>query len=280
MRLSRLLVLASAIAVASGCRGDVSRKPDVPKTTYELPPEVMAVIPAGEYLVTGPLLSPGKRCTAEVQYELDKLDEAQLPQTKQAVAAFAIDKQRVSCRDFLDCVRQHGCNTAQPGDDRYECRAGEAYVHSDQAEAYCAWRGHKLPSLAQWQAAARGPDGAQLLDARCMPSETGTVCQAISPFGVLVSAHGPGGYDDELTRSTDCFPAKATRQIEPDPDDGLGRFRTIAFTSSVDVGGNPKLVVTLVRPEIGFTHNRKRSRSRYVFRCASDRDATPSGSAP
>lgn len=216
MRLGRRMLVATGLSLLVGCdpRSNVS---DKNKVTHHLPSEVMAVIPGGGYLATAPLLAPGEKCNGEMRRQLDKLvDLGQVwPQAKQKVAGFAIDKQVVSCRDYLECIRQKGCKP-----DKYEsyetllkndssiCRNDEACVPVDQAEAYCAWRGRQLPTFVQWQVAVRGAAGDGTVDAQCRQRGYAADCQVVSSFGVLVSESMGSLYDDheEITRSLDCFP--------------------------------------------------------------------------
>lgn len=260
MMQSRSLRLASVIALAVGC-GDSRNEGSTKKITRDLPEEVMAVIPAGMYLATKPLLPPGRTCDADMQRELNQFG-GETKDTEQYVAAFAIDKQRVSCRDFLDCIRQNGCEAGKYR--TYEtvvrnpvsvCWGDDAVVDLDQAKGYCAWRGRQLPTFLQWQVAARGSDGARIVDANCVQRGERRICQAISSFGVLVSSALPG---EELTRTMDCFPELLIGDWEKGRDE-WGRVPTLAVTDAQTIAGKPKLLLYRSMPgRVG------------AFRCASE----------
>jgi uncharacterized protein (DUF885 family)/formylglycine-generating enzyme required for sulfatase activity len=93
----------------------------------------------------------------------------EIPQHKVTLDSFWIDQTEVTNSQYRQCVRAGAC---QPP---VECGSGELstpLTYSDatqsdhpvvcvnwrQAVAYCEWAGGDLPSEAQWEYAARGPD--------------------------------------------------------------------------------------------------------------------------
>jgi formylglycine-generating enzyme required for sulfatase activity len=145
----------------------------------------MVFVPGGDFLM-GSNLSP-------------RGDES--PEHQVFLNDFWIDRLEVTNADYRECVAEGKCS--EPTDLRFFSDPTFAshpavYVTWFQAEAYCTWRGKRLPSEAEWEKAARGTDARafpwgddsrpDLLNAGGSTSGTravGSYPHGASPYGAL-----------------------------------------------------------------------------------------------
>ncbi|MCX5792886.1 MAG: SUMF1/EgtB/PvdO family nonheme iron enzyme [Elusimicrobia bacterium] len=118
----------------------------------------MSLIPAGEFMMG----------SAESEGEADER-----PQHKVYSDAFYMDTREVTNAEYLKCVEAGACGKSEEAEcfawDNSEWKKGlplseelrkpdnpVVCVSWDQAAAYCAWSGKRLPTEAEWEKAARG----------------------------------------------------------------------------------------------------------------------------
>jgi formylglycine-generating enzyme required for sulfatase activity len=126
----------------------------------------------------------------------------QYPYHELLISSFAIDQTEVTANAYAECVDAGDC---QPPEADCNTTTGEqpvTCVDWFRARDYCAWRGARLPTEAEWEKAARGTDGrlfpwgnepitcarANLLASNCGesgPIDVGSKPAGASPYGAL-----------------------------------------------------------------------------------------------
>jgi formylglycine-generating enzyme required for sulfatase activity len=226
-----------------GC-GAVLRVEVAPIPGREAPPpeDARPLQSAGQSRRGEPSAAPVRACGSEAiavagatfwAGAADSAGEYNQPARHQVtVAPFCIDRTEVTVGRYAECFQAKRCtrpSTSGTGNCNYgNAGRGNQPVNCvvfEQAKAYCAFRGKRLPTEDEWEYAARGGDGRLFPWGSTAPTKQlcwrgahdqyrGETCavasfpDGASPFGVLDMA----GSVSEWTASRACFPDGNCRQ--------------------------------------------------------------------
>lgn len=183
--------------------------PPVATAVSALPPVPGMASFSGGAFVSGCDLSSDPEC-----------DPDSAPVRRRLVGDFWLDRHEVTVEDYQRCVDAGACT--EPDDDT-DCNWGQAArgrhpvncVDWDQANAYCAFEGKRLPTEWEWERAARGHDGRTYTWGNRGFVRAGRVANIADAFHVQSQdgwALGSEGYEDGFvaTAPVGSFPDGAT----------------------------------------------------------------------
>jgi len=204
-------VAARADWDATSLKRPVTLRAPAPREKARRVPKEMAVIPATTLTLATELRvrecgfyessPPSDHALADsYRYHLRRFERAV------ALGRYAIDRTPVTNAQFAEFLRQGGYHPRHPENFLKHWGHGHppagkedhpvVYVSLEDARAYAAWAGKRLPTEEEWQYAAQGPEalkypwGSEMAAGRCNGGETGdtTPVKAFadhgSPFGV------------------------------------------------------------------------------------------------
>lgn len=118
----------------------------------------MALIPAGSFEMGSDKGRPNETPVHQVSLEAFYIDKYETTNAEYREFVLANPRWRKSTAKVRDYLGHWTGNEFPAGMDRYPV----TYVTHEAAQAYCEWRGKRLPTEAEWERAARGGQLGQL----------------------------------------------------------------------------------------------------------------------
>jgi formylglycine-generating enzyme len=196
---------------------------------------------------------------------------------------FEIDRYEVTNYQYAEFAGATGHRKAGPPS-RYAKNVGKmrgpnqpiVYVSWEDAQAYCRWRGKRLPTEAEWEKAMRGSDGrlwpwgnveqphganwARVHDGYDVTAPVGTFQSDASPYGVMDGAGNVMEWVEDWY--SEGYYRESSDKNPPSPDHGVYRvLRGGAYTTTggdMRITSRSKMVPDFRDETIGFRCARSR----------------------
>lgn len=209
----------------------------------------------------------------------------ELPRHRVQLSSFFLDRREVSVSDYDACVRVGRCKPPpyERGAQRFrQPTFPVSLVSWDEAQAYCAFRGARLPTEAEFERAARGSDGrrfpwGQLANDRLAnhgrlgmdPSDDTDGFAELAPVGSFVSGRTPDGFLDLAGNVAEWVQDRyATEYPESPGIDPQGPGAAQATPARVVRGGSYESPLAWLRGAARGAHLPNERRPSLGFRCA------------
>ena len=148
------------VSIVCGLGGAATGAP--PPPVHDAP-ELMAPAPDGTPAIACEAPPPGTACVPAGAFVRgsDDGEVNERPAARVWLQTYYMDVYEVTYEDYQACVSAGACRRAGPWYNDYD-RPRQPMVGMSWYDAvdYCRWRGKHLPTEAEWEKAARGPDGA------------------------------------------------------------------------------------------------------------------------
>jgi formylglycine-generating enzyme required for sulfatase activity len=146
----------------------IAPTPTVPQIPSPTPIEIVTQISLKDWVVMV-RIPAGEFKMGSARADDPETLEEELPQHIVYLDTYWIDQTEVTNAQYAMCVADAGACT-KPNDNKSLTRSNYyendqyanypvIFVNWSQAAAYCAWAGRRLPTEAEWEKAARGPEG-------------------------------------------------------------------------------------------------------------------------
>ena len=201
------------------------------------------------------------------------------------LSGFFLDRREVTVGEFDACVRVGRCKSPpfERGARRFkQPRFPVTLVTWDDAQAYCAFRGARLPTEAEFERAARGPAGrrfpwGQLPNARLAnhgrlgidSSDDADGFSELAPVGSFSAGRTPDGFLDLAGNAAEWVQDRYANQYPDAPQsDPQGPDATQATSARVVRGGSYESPMAWLRGAARGAYLPTERRPSLGFRCA------------
>lgn len=226
----------------------------------------------------------------------DRDGPGEAPVHRLSLPAFWIDRHKVTNREFAAFLNSRGLKSAE-GEDAFDRDDPDARIHRVDgrfvpdagfeehpavevswfgARDYCAWRGKRLPTEAEWEKAARGIDGRRYPWGDEPPSPRravyGRPYNETEPVGLLPAGASPYGAHDVVGNLRE-WTSSQFRPYPYAPDDGREAperraSRVVRGASHDDAADGLRVTIRRYYEYSGTA----RGHHHVGFRCATSRD--------